>query len=212
MKSDWKQTAPDEIEIQVNPKPLLMLFGLPFLGIGLWMGYNVIGALWDVITRKVTLMDNIFGLTLLPVIAVAFLWPGVLMVLTRKRWVINGTTRTVSSKTSIVVTSWSRKYPLEGFKQVRAYQGKEDSRNVTELPSEEDHRRYTVPQPYCVDLVSADAKGSQTVGASTDPADAIQLAKAIADLTKLPLVDDTAKSTQGEEWLRIDVGPTRETS
>lgn len=212
MKCQWTQASPDQIEIRATPRPVLILLGLPFLGLGLWLGWNFIGAALDVITRKVGLMDNILGLTLLPVIALAFLWPGVLMVLASKHWVINGTKGEAQSTTRVLFFSWGKKLALNDFKSIRAYQGKEDSRDVTQLPSEEDHRRYTVKQPYCVDLVPLSPNGkSHTVGVTVDAVDAILLGKALATLTKLPLVDDTAKGN-GQEILRMDFGPSEENS
>jgi len=205
MKSVWKQTAPDQIEIKANAQPILIVFGLPFLAIGLWFGSHAFGAAWDVVTRKVTLMDDIFGLTLLPILAAAFLWPGVLLVLGRKRWVINTTSRQILETTRMLMMQRSKTYALDDFKQVRVYQGKEDSRNVSELPSEEDHRRYTVPQPYCVDLVARDNKGrSQTIAAATDAADALEVGKAVAELTQLPLVDQVDRNPP-KPVVRIDV-------
>ena len=212
MKCQWTQASPDQIEIRATPRPVLILLGLPFLGLGLWLGWNVIGAALDVITGKVKLMDNIFGLTLLPVFAAAFLWPGILMVLARKSWVINGAKGEAQETTSVVFYSWGKRHALSDFKTIRAYQGKEDSRDVTQLPSEEDHRRYTVKQPYCVDLVPQSPNGkSHTVGVTADAVDAILLGKALSTLTKLPLVDDTAKDN-GQEILRMDFGPSGENS
>lgn len=212
MKCQWTQASPDQIEIRATPRPVLILLGLPFLGLGLWLGWNFIGAALDVITRKVGLMDNIFGLTLLPVFAAAFLWPGLLMVFAKKRWVINGTKGEAQSTTSVLFFSWGKKLALGDFQSIRAYQGKEDSRNAGELPSEEDHRRYTVKQPYCVELSPKDSDGiSHIVGVTADAVDAILLGKALATLTKLPLVDDTAKDN-GQDVIRIDYGPSGETS
>jgi hypothetical protein len=212
MRCQWTQVTPDQIEIRATPRPVLILLGLPFLGLGLWLGWNFICAALDVITRRVGLMDNIFGLTLLPLFALAFLWPGVLMVLASKRWVINGTKSEARSTTSIVVYSWGKKYALSDFQSIRAYRGKEDSRDVSQLPSEEDHRRYTVKQPFCVDLFPKSSSGkSQTVGVTTDAAEAVVLGNALAATTKLPFVDDTAKE-EPEDIIRIDVGPSRDES
>jgi hypothetical protein len=210
MKCQWTQVTPDQIEIRATPRPVLMFFGLPFLGLGLWLGWNFIGAAMDVITHKVGLFDNILGVTLLPVIAAAFIWPGLLMVFAKKRWLISGARGEAQSTTSVLFLSWGKKHPLSDFQSIRVYQGKEDSRNVGELPSEEDHRRYTVKQPYCVDFVPRTSQGrSQTVGVTADAVDAVLLGKALSALTKLPLVDDTANNGE-EEVLRIDVGPSAE--
>jgi hypothetical protein len=200
MKCNWQQTSPDQIEIQANPRPILMLFGLPFLGIGLWMIWNFFGALKDVVTHQVTLMDNILGLTLLPVLGALILWPGVLMVLTRKKWVVNAAAGRAEETTSVLFKSWSKSHPLDGFKAVRAYQGKADSRTLSEtIEDQQTNNDRVVEQPYCVDFVFKEGKTkSRTVGVTKDAAGAIAMGQALARLSKLPFVNDTAKD--GEDY------------
>lgn len=200
MNCQWQQTAPDRIEIQANPRPVLFLIGLPFVGIGLWQAWNILGAALDVATGKVKFMDNLGSFTLLPVVAAFFLIPGVVLSFAKKRWVVNSTKGEAEETTSILFWSWGRRHHLGKFKAVRAYQGKEDSRSITENPSEEDDRRYTVKQPYCVDLISAEPKpGNQTVGATQDAVGAILLGRALANLIQKPFMDDTMKAAEDTE-------------
>ena len=188
MNFSWNQTSPLRIDIKAEPRGILVVFGLPFLGIGIWMIIQAFLALGDVVTGRVSLMDNIFGLTLLPLFAVLFLWPGVLLVLGRKSISVDAATGEVAETTSVRFYEWHKRQAFADFKAVRAYEGKASSREIGEIDDENPAR-----QPWCVDLTAIDSKKTRTVGATKEPAQAIQLGKALAALMKLPLVDDTDK-------------------
>jgi hypothetical protein len=191
MKSDWKQTSPDQIEICPRRRVALMLFGLPFLSMGLWMTYNIIHALWDVISRQVTLRDDILAFTVLPIMAAVFLFPGLLIAVGRKSWVINNTSRTALATTSIVFAKWSRTYSLDDFKQVRAYRGRKDTADF----GGEDQHSHAAAQPYCLDMIPKEPRGrSRTVAASVKPADMVELGNALSALIHLPFANYTGKS------------------
>lgn len=191
MKLNWKQTSPTQIDIHANPRGVLIAVGIPFLAIGFYLLSQVFGALWDVLFRKVPFMDDILAFTLLPVFAGLFLWPGLLLVFARKRFTINAATGEVAETTSLRFYEWHRKHAFSGFKTVRAYQGKADTRTMEDLDEEDN---YPAPQPYCVDLVPSEAKGtSPTIGATSKPGEATELGRAVAALMKISFVDETGR-------------------
>ena len=192
MNCTWQQTSAERIEIRAGRKPLLLLFGLPFLAIGIWMYWNFFGALMDVVRGRVGLLDNVFGLVLLPVFGALFAFPGV-VVLMSKTWVADGAERRLKAVTSLGFKSWAKVYPLDDFTAVRTYRGKASARGFDDTV--EDQVEKEISQPYCVELTpSSQGKAAQVVGAFDQAPAARGLGSALAAALRLPHTDDTSES------------------
>ena len=161
------------------------------------MLWNTVAALMDVAAGRVHLMDNIFGLTLLPVFGALFAWPGLLFWVT-KSWAADGLERRLQIITTLGFKSWIKQTPVENFKAVRAYRGTAGSRSANDTEHEMDQKR--AAQPYCVELMAAaHGKPPQIMGAFQKAAASRELGAALAGLFRLPLVDDTMRENDATE-------------
>ena len=82
MNSTWTREA-SRLTVRFPVSPIVRLFGLPFLVVGLYFGSTLMVAAGDALRGEATLADTAAGLILALLIALTFGVPGVLLVFAR---------------------------------------------------------------------------------------------------------------------------------
>src|SRR5262245_30413548 len=117
MAAQWSRTT-EGLEISQTGSPLAKLFGLPFLGAGLYL-------LWQFVTGLVGFFVpslgqlTIAGVIMLPVFALLCGTPGWLLVVTRKRTLIEATSRRVVEVFDHLVYKHRKERPVPPRARVR---------------------------------------------------------------------------------------------
>src|SRR5262245_26324038 len=117
MAAQWSRTT-EGLEISQTGSPLAKLFGLPFLGAGLYL-------LWQFVTGLVGFFVpslgqlTIAGVIMLPAFALLCGTPGWLLVVSRKRTLIEATTRRVVEVFDHLVYKHRKERPVPAGARVR---------------------------------------------------------------------------------------------
>jgi hypothetical protein len=94
------------------------LFGLPFLAIGLYLGYHLILSVYYVVTGQVPITDVLIGIPLLVIFTAAFLVPGWLLMFSRGRVEIDRVARTVDYVRDLRVYQHRARHKLTDFDRI----------------------------------------------------------------------------------------------
>lgn len=94
------------------------LFGLPFLAIGLYLGYHLVLSLYYVVTGQVPITDVLIGTPLLLFFTAAFLVPGWLLMFSRGRVEIDRVARTVDYVRDLRVYQHRARHKLTDFDRI----------------------------------------------------------------------------------------------
>ena len=116
-----RRLGPKTLEVRSSPGWVATLFGLPFLGGGLWLASQDLYAIYLYFTKIAwrDFLGFLLGVTVLTLFALCFLVPGVLLVSFRKRVVIDGEAGTVVDTKDFYVWRLSKRYSLDAFNRIR---------------------------------------------------------------------------------------------
>jgi hypothetical protein len=106
------------VDIRLGGNTTAKLFGLPFLLIGGYLGYQLVGGVFDIVTGRAALAEMLAGTLILIVMTAAFLVPGWLLIFTRARIEIDRVAGTVTSVRDLRVYKFTDRRPLSEFESV----------------------------------------------------------------------------------------------
>lgn len=186
--STWARSSPGVLLVSSAPGWRTRLFGLPFLGVALYLGYQAVSsASSSVATRDVSMIP---GLLILLVFFAAFAIPAIVLLAGRTDAVVDGPAREAVVRQRYGFYTRERRYPLAGFAAVEVMH--ESDKIGPSDKSEPIHL-----SQFVVRLRTADEQASERIvriGTFNDDRveDARQLAAEVAPLAGLELKDRTA--------------------
>ena len=165
------------IRIDVTGGATARLFGLPFLLVGGWLGWQMVGAASDLVTGRAAVGDMAIGLFVLSLVTGMFLLPGWMLTLSSGRVEIDRTGGTVTSVRDYRLYQQRERRSLQEFSAIA----------VDVLTTAANPRRRARPT-FQVELVDG-ARGNVLVGLADDGDSAMAMGRRLGALTGLP-VDD----------------------
>ena len=172
MNSTWTREA-SRLTVQFPVSPIVRLFGLPFLAVGLYFGSTLTLAAGDALRGEAKLGETAAGLLLALLIALTFGVPGVLLVFARARVLVDAAARRIEEVKQFGPYRYVNATPLTSMTAVRVARRDPASSSAT-APS------------YHVELV--DVRGyARLVGLYDEVDSAVALGRQVSTLLALPL-------------------------
>jgi hypothetical protein len=95
------------------------LFAVPFLLLGGYLIYQLVGGIADLLTGRAAITEMLAGMLLLLIVALAFVVPGWLLMFSRARIEIDRTARVVTSVRDFGIYQQREAHPLSRFEGVK---------------------------------------------------------------------------------------------
>lgn len=173
-----------KLKIQLNLGVIVRLFGLPFLGAGLFFLYYLVLGLIN-ITEYDGVGEAALALGVLVVMTLAFGVPGAFLTLTRKSVVLDKTTDQVISTTDWIVYKRIRTDKISNFRAVEAIESQNTTRD-----SKTGSTRTSYNYPINL-LPKAGTSYEVLVAIGDSPAEGVEVGKRVAEFIGVDFVDST---------------------
>lgn len=165
------------VRIEVSAGKAARLFGVPFLLVGLWLGYHLAGGIADLLTGRAPVGEFLAGTVLLAVVTASFLLPGWLLIASRGRVEIDRLQGTVTSIRDLRVYQSRQSRPLSDF-----------TRLEVDLLATAPDRSSSRGRAFQVELAARNSR-NVVVGLLDDGDEALSSARRLGALVGLPVED-----------------------
>ncbi len=186
MKTQWNKVN-NRIIIQQGMPLAARLIALPFLLVAAYLGYQLVGALWDnLLAFSLSMwLENAVGLVVLVVFVLVFALPGLFLLLSTKQVIVDADKRQVTEEMRWLALARQDRYSTETFRAVRV------SYEVGTSGTDSDRR--AVLFTYDVTLVDERKRFKLLAMFETSElSNAQALARDVSNLLQLDLRDDSA--------------------
>jgi hypothetical protein len=172
MNSIWTRDA-SRLTVRFPVSPIVRLFGLPFLVVGLYFGSTLVFAAAEALRGEATLAETAAGLVLALLIALTFGVPGVLLVFARAGVLVDAAAGRMDEVKQFGPYRYASATPLSSMRAVRVVRRNPASSSATGAS-------------YHVELL--DVRGRATLVGLYDGCDAaVALGRQVSSLLALPL-------------------------
>lgn len=166
------------VRVALNAGTTARLFGIPFVLVGAYLGYQLVAGLVDLMTGQATVSEMLAGTVLLFAVTAAFLIPGWLLIFSRAAVEIDRTNRTVNAVRDLRVYRLTDRRSLSEFERIE----------VDVLSVAPNRRSSSRGRSYQVELAARNRQ-NVVVGLLDDGDEALAYGRRLGSLIGLPVED-----------------------